>query len=169
MRVLDSRELAWIAGGYDSVDEITVEPPSDNGGDDDYDLPGWGDDGDDDYDNGDSGDAGGGGRVGDIIDDVNKVIALAGPLIETVLNRLGLNEFTPQKINARDAASKFDIDKNVERTTSSGETYWTQKDDNTLWLDLDDDGKPETHVKVLENGSAYMDGDFDGVFDTKIK
>jgi hypothetical protein len=59
VRVLSNIEMSWIAGGWDSVDEITIEAPSDDGGGSDD--GNWDDQGGDDSNDYDEGGGGSGG------------------------------------------------------------------------------------------------------------
>ncbi|KSB90430.1 hypothetical protein AS593_13180 [Caulobacter vibrioides] len=160
-----------IAGGASSEEEEGWEEDEDDGtivdtwpdpvpgdgeyddGDDPEDV--WPDDDGEDVDTGEVGDA------------ANE-LELIKPAIEAILSQVGLDNFTQAKIDARDATSGFNIDE-VEQRSVDGTTFWIDNGvSNTFWLDVDNDGQPETHVKVLSDGSALMDDNFDGSFTVKL-
>jgi hypothetical protein len=151
--------MAWIAGGWDSVDPITVEPPSDGGDDGNWDFPDPTDGGDDG-----GGDDGGGGGGGGGSDPAETLANLVQDILARALN---IESWVPHKIAERNQTSNFNRD-TVNTHSSNGHTYWTEKSDGTLWVDVDSDGKPETHVKEYSDGTRWMDSNFDGVYDTQV-
>lgn len=84
-----------------------------------------------------------------------------------IIQLLDAEQFSQHKIAEREAASTFNVETTTQKT-SNGHTWWVEKSDGTAWFDLDGSGKPETHVKVYSDGSAFIDTNFDGKFDAKV-
>ncbi|MDG2528902.1 hypothetical protein [Caulobacter endophyticus] len=152
--------MSWIAGGYDSVDEITVEPPTD---DDDWE---WEDDPwepeppefpDDDY----TPPTGGYQPISNYVQN----------LVKGILDSMW---FAPNTILARNATTQFNPDNKVASTWIQADllgvkvTYELQyMTDGSFYIDFDKNGTPESHLKEI-NGSLYIDNNNDGVFETKV-
>jgi hypothetical protein len=76
--------------------------------------------------------------------------------------------YTSNSISERDGASTFNRD-DVDQRTKNGVTFWVDKNDKTVWFDMNGNGQPETHFKVFDDGSVFMDSDFNGTWDWALK
>jgi len=93
---------------------------------------------------------------------------MADIIVDWFAHLIGADQFSLHKIAERNTKSNFNRD-TTNTQSSNGHNWWTEKSDGTGWFDLDNDGKPETHVKLYSDGSAFMDSDFNGTFDTKVQ
>lgn len=175
MRVLDSRELEWIAGGYDSVEEITVTPPSDDGGNDDGWDDGWGhwdDPGDTGSGWGEDGGGSGGGGGGPSVNvdvDVVELIKLLKDLKWAKAGILG-NEVKMKIVGGYDG-EQIDPNKLSKVGSVEGITVYSYPvgdlgDSKVYYADRDGNGSVDTGVVfVPENNLVGWDYNTDGHID----
>ncbi|MDG2531336.1 hypothetical protein [Caulobacter endophyticus] len=167
MRLLSDMEMGLVTGAGvnddNEIDGVTV-------------IGGGGE-----WSGGGSGGAGGGGSDGE--SDTSTIPTEGGGdnVVETILDNadslitffsnfynLGYSPFTRTAIDERDAKSNFNREGKTEHKTSEGTKYWTE-DNGTFWMDMDNDGKPESHMKSYSDGSVWMTSKHDGVYDLQVK
>ncbi len=162
MRALTISELRFVAGGTDTLDDVVVVAPRkptmtqeeieeikdsiDNGG------------------IGVGGGSGGGGGGGDPISNfIAWLLGDAGNALKSLLQRHG---DSATDLARRDEASTFDRSQVQPWSHSNGmQGYIAQ--DGSIWLDRNNNGQPETHLRWIGN-ELWQDTNFDGTWDRHV-